>query len=168
MNHYIGYVLGRIIDRKDLKEIVKIWRAEEKVVVFTNGCFDILHRGHVEYLSKAKALGDILILGLNSDKSVKKLKGADRPFVTEKDRAYILSQLVPVDAVSVFEEETPLKLIKLVMPDVLVKGGDYTPDTIVGRKEVEENGGTVVAIPLVEGRSTTGLIDRIRNAAIEY
>jgi D-beta-D-heptose 7-phosphate kinase/D-beta-D-heptose 1-phosphate adenosyltransferase len=145
-------------------DAVEKWRAEEKVIVFTNGCFDIIHRGHVDYLAKAKSMGDILVLGLNSDKSVKKLKGAGRPFVGEKDRAIVLSQLVPVDAVSVFEEETPLKLIKLVMPDILAKGGDYTPDTIVGRKEVEHYGGTVVAIPLVEGRSTTGLIEKIRNS----
>ena len=159
--------MGEIINRSDLDEAVKKWRADEKVIVFTNGCFDIIHRGHVEYLSKAKSLGDILILGLNSDKSVEKLKGEGRPFVSEKDRAFILSQLVPVDAVSVFEEETPLDLIKLVMPDVLVKGGDYTPDTIVGRKEVEKSGGTVVAIPLVQGRSTTGLIEKIRNTKPE-
>ena len=159
--------MGEIIKKSDLKEAVRKWRSEEKVVVFTNGCFDIIHRGHVEYLSKAKSLGDILILGLNSDNSVRKLKGANRPYVPEKDRAYILSQLIPVDAVSVFEEETPLKLIKLVMPNVLVKGGDYTPDTIVGRKEVEDNGGTVVAIPLVEGRSTSGLIEKIRNSKPE-
>jgi len=159
--------LGKIINRSDLDEAVKKWRVDEKVIVFTNGCFDIIHRGHVEYLSKAKSLGDILILGLNSDKSVEKLKGEGRPFVSEKDRAFILSQLIPVDAVSVFEEETPLDLIKLVMPDVLVKGGDYTPDTIVGRKEVEKSGGTVVAIPLVQGRSTTGLIEKIRNTKPE-
>ena len=156
--------MGRIFNRDNLSEIVKRWRTEEKVIVFTNGCFDIIHRGHVEYLAKAKNLGDVLILGLNSDKSVERLKGVGRPFVSEKDRAYILSQLVPVDAVSVFDEETPLNLIKLVMPDVLVKGGDYTPDNIVGRKEVVENGGTVVAIPLVKGLSTTGLIEKIRNS----
>jgi len=159
--------LGTIFNRSDLVDAVEKWRAEEKVVVFTNGCFDIIHRGHVDYLAKAKSMGDILVLGLNSDQSVKKLKGTGRPFVSEKDRAFILSQLIPVDAVSVFGEETPLNLIKLVMPDILVKGGDYTPDTIVGRKEVEQNGGTVVAIPLLEGRSTTDLIDKIRNSKTE-
>jgi D-beta-D-heptose 7-phosphate kinase/D-beta-D-heptose 1-phosphate adenosyltransferase len=159
--------LGRIYKKTELKDALEKWRAEEKVIVFTNGCFDVIHRGHVEYLSKAKTLGDILILGLNSDKSVKKLKGGHRPYVTEKDRAYIMSQLVPVDAVTIFTEETPLKLITQVMPDVLVKGGDYTPDTIVGRKEVEESGGTVVAIPLIQGRSTTGLVEKIRNSKSE-
>jgi D-beta-D-heptose 7-phosphate kinase/D-beta-D-heptose 1-phosphate adenosyltransferase len=167
MINFIRFVLGRIIKQSELSEAVNKWRAEEKVIVFTNGCFDIIHRGHVEYLNKAKSLGDILILGLNSDDSVRKLKGVNRPYVPEKDRAYILSQLIPVDAVAVFEEETPLKIIKLVMPDVLVKGGDYTPDTIVGRKEVEENGGNVVAIPLVEGRSTSGLIEKIRSSKPE-
>ena len=167
MKNSIRCVLGKIINRSDLYEAVKKWRVEEKVIVFTNGCFDIIHRGHVEYLCKAKSLGDVLILGLNSDQSVKKLKGEGRPFVSEKDRAYILSQLVPVDVVSVFEEETPLNLIKLVVPDVLVKGGDYTHDTIVGSNEVEESGGTVVAIPLVQGRSTTGLIEKIRKTKPE-
>jgi D-beta-D-heptose 7-phosphate kinase/D-beta-D-heptose 1-phosphate adenosyltransferase len=167
MKNFIRCVLGKIINSSDMAEAVKKWRAEEKSIVFTNGCFDIIHRGHVEYLSRAKSLGDILILGVNSDLSVKKLKGEGRPFVPEKDRVYILSKLIPVDAVSVFEEETPLNLIKLVMPDVLVKGGDYTADTIVGRDEVEENGGTVVAIPLVHGRSTTGLIEKIRKTKPE-
>jgi D-beta-D-heptose 7-phosphate kinase/D-beta-D-heptose 1-phosphate adenosyltransferase len=167
MKNFIRFVLGRIINRSDLGKAVNQWRAEEKVIVFTNGCFDILHRGHVEYLCKAKSLGDILIVGLNSDKSVKKLKGKGRPYVSEEDRAFIMSQLVPVDAVSVFGEETPLYLIKLVMPDVLVKGGDYTPDTIVGKDEVEKNGGKVIVIPFVKDRSTSGLIERIKNAKIE-
>lgn len=167
MTNYTRYALGKIYNRSDLIDAVEKWRAEEKNIVFTNGCFDIIHRGHVEYLSKAKSMGDILVLGLNSDQSVKKLKGHKRPYVSEKDRAYILSQLVPVDAVTIFGEETPLKLIKLVMPDILVKGGDYSIDTIVGSKEVEESGGSVVAIPLVEGRSTTGLIEKIKNSTSE-
>lgn len=167
MKNFIRCVLGRIINRSDLGEAVNKWRAEEKVIVFTNGCFDILHRGHVEYLCEAKTLGDILIVGLNSDQSVKKLKGTGRPYVSEKDRAFIMSQLIPVDAVSVFGEETPLNLIKLVMPDVLAKGGDYTLDTIVGKDEVEQNGGKVIAIPLVKGRSTSSLIERIKNTKIE-
>jgi D-beta-D-heptose 7-phosphate kinase/D-beta-D-heptose 1-phosphate adenosyltransferase len=159
--------LGKIYNSSELSEAVQKWRADEKVIVFTNGCFDIIHRGHVEYLSKAKSLGDILILGLNSDKSVKMLKGEDRPFVPEKDRAFILSQLLAIDAVSVFDEETPLNMIKRVLPDVLVKGGDYTPDTIVGKDEVELNGGTVVAIPLIQGKSTSGLIEKIRKSKSE-
>jgi len=156
--------LGKIFNKNDLSDAVEKWHANGKIIVFTNGCFDIIHRGHVEYLTKAKNMGDVLVLGLNSDQSVKKLKGAGRPYVSENDRAYILSQLISVDAVSVFEEETPLNLIKLVKPDVLVKGGDYSLDTIVGKKEVEQSGGTVIAIPLVEGRSTTGLIEKIRSS----
>ena len=155
--------MGKIYNKNDLISAVMRWRADNKIIVFTNGCFDIIHRGHVEYLAKAKSMGDVLILGLNSDNSVKKLKGPGRPYVTQSDRAYILSQLIPIDAVCIFEEETPLNLIKFVKPDVLVKGGDYTPDAIVGKKEVEQNGGTVVAIPLVKGRSTTGLIEKIKN-----
>ena len=112
-------------------------------------------------------MGDILVIGLNSDQSVRKLKGAGRPYVSENDRAYILSQLIPVDVVSIFEEETPLNLINLIKPDVLVKGGDYSIDNIVGKNEVEHNGGTVIAIPLVEGKSTTGLIEKIKNTKPE-
>ena len=162
MKNYIGHALNKILKKNELSEVVDRWRSEEKVIVFTNGCFDIIHRGHVEYLAKAKKIGDILVLGLNSDQSVRKLKGEGRPFVSENDRAYILSHLIPVDAVSIFDEDTPLSLIELVKPDVLVKGGDYSLDAIVGKDEVEQYGGTVVAIPLVEGRSTTGLIERIR------
>lgn len=155
--------MGKIYNNKDLSEAVEKWRSEEKVIVFTNGCFDIIHRGHVEYIADAKKMGDILVLGLNSDESVKDLKGTGRPFVSQDDRAYILAQLIPVDAVAIFEEETPLNLIKLVKPDVLVKGGDYSMNEIVGKHEVEEDGGTVIAIPLVKGKSTTGLIEKIRN-----
>ena len=168
MKNYTGYALGRILSQNDLKDAVQKWHSEKKVVVFTNGCFDIIHRGHVEYLVQAKKMGDILIVGLNSDTSVKKLKGSDRPYVAEHDRAYILSQLRPVDAVSIFEEETPLNLIKLVSPDVLVKGGDYSLKNIVGRKEVEHRGGNVVAIPLIKGRSTTELIEKIRKPQHKY
>ena len=152
--------MGKIINRSDLDEAVKKWRADEKVIVFTNGCFDIIHRGHVEYLSKAKSLGDILILGLNSDKSVEKLKGEGRPFVSEKDRAFILSQLVPVDAVSVFEEETPLDLIKLVMPDVLVKGGDYTEE-ILEKTVVEAHGGKISIVSFKDCYYTTQIKNKI-------
>jgi rfaE bifunctional protein nucleotidyltransferase chain/domain len=160
--------LGRILNRDELRNAVKKWHSETKVIVFTNGCFDIIHRGHVEYLVHAKKMGDILIVGLNSDTSVKKLKGPDRPYVAEHDRAYILSQLRPVDAVSIFAEETPLNLIKLVNPDVLVKGGDYSLKNIIGKKEVEHRGGNVVTIPLIRGRSTTELIEKIRKPQHEH
>ena len=167
MKNYIEYALGKIFNINELRDAIEKWRSEDKVIVFTNGCFDIIHRGHIEYIANAKKMGDILVLGLNSDQSVKMLKGPDRPYVSQSDRAYILSQLIPVDAVSIFEEDTPLKLIKLVKPDVLVKGGDYSLDEIVGKNVVEKYGGNVVAIPLVEGKSTTGLIEKIRNSISE-
>lgn len=137
-------------------------KSKEIKVVFTNGCFDLLHRGHVEYLEQAKSFGDLLFVGLNSDASVRRLKGANRPFVPESDRAYILSRLEAVDIVCIFEEDTPFELVSRVKPDILVKGGDYQIHEIIGRDIVEHLGGHVVTIPLVEGRSSTNLIDKIR------
>ena len=157
--------MGRVLDWTALEFELKKWRSSGKIIVFTNGCFDILHRGHVEYLNQAKKLGDVLIIGLNSDQSVKLLKGQDRPFVSEEDRAYILSQLLSVDVVTIFKEETPYNLIDLVKPNILVKGADYTPDQIVGKDIVEKNGGRVIPITLIEGKSTTGLIERIRSSS---
>ena len=154
--------MGKVFDRTALIEAVNMWRSQGKVIVFTNGCFDILHRGHVEYLNDAKGLGDLLVLGLNSDLSVSRLKGPDRPVVSEDDRAFILSQLISVDAVYVFDEDTPIPLLEVLMPDILVKGGDYSLDQVVGREVVEKNGGKVVTIPLVKGRSTTDLIGKIQ------
>jgi len=150
--NYTGCALGRVLNWTELETDLINWRSSGKIIVFTNGCFDLLHRGHVEYLNKAKKLGDILILGLNSDQSVRLLKGPDRPFVSEEDRAYILSQLLSVDVVTLFEEETPYNLINLVKPNILVKGADYSPDKIIGRDIVEKNGGRVIPITLVEGR----------------
>ena len=126
--------------------------------VFTNGCFDLIHGGHVTYLQKAKALGDVLFLGLNSDDSVHRLKGQGRPVLSVKDRATVLAGLTAVDHICVFEEDTPINLIKTLMPDTLVKGGDYTLDLIVGRDEVEAGGGRVVTVPLVEGSSTSDIV----------
>lgn len=132
-------------------------------VVFTNGVFDILHRGHVEYLFAARALGDALVVGLNTDESVRRLgKGADRPLNREEDRALVLAGLACVDAVTLFGEDTPHALITALVPDVLVKGGDYTIDTIVGADEVMAAGGRVEVIPLVPGRSTTSILERAR------
>lgn len=131
-------------------------------IVFTNGCFDILHRGHVEYLAHARSLGDRLVVGLNSDDSVRRLKGPTRPLNGEEDRALVLAALEVVDAVTIFDEDTPLELIAALLPDVLVKGGDYRPDTIVGADEVVAAGGRVVVSRLVPGLSTTGLIERSR------
>jgi len=130
-------------------------------VVFTNGCFDILHRGHVDYLQKARALGDCLIVGLNSDASVTRLKGPGRPLMPQEDRAFILEGLWAVDYITVFDEDTPQNLISALHPDVLVKGGDYQPEEIVGREIVEAAGGRVVTIPLVPNRSTSLLIRKL-------
>jgi len=136
-------------------------KKDGKRVVFTNGCFDILHRGHVEYLEKAKKLGDILIVGLNSDQSVKKIKGDERPIVGQDDRAFVLSALSCVDYVCIFEEETPEELIRKIVPDVLVKGADWEKEDIVGKDIVERNGGQVITIPEVEGKSTRKIIQTI-------
>lgn len=135
-------------------------RAEE-TVVFTNGCFDILHRGHVEYLHAARSLGDLLVVGLNTDDSVRRLKGAARPLNTQDDRAIVLAGLAAVDAVILFDDDTPLTLITGLLPDILVKGGDYAADDVVGAPEVRAAGGRVVIAPLVPGRSTSSLLDRI-------
>ena len=132
-----------------------------KKIVFTNGCFDIIHRGHVHYLNEAKLLGDLLILGLNSDRSVKTLKGPSRPINTEEDRMFVLENLNSVDFVEIFNEDTPLELIKRIAPDVLVKGGDYTIEDIVGSKEVLSRGGLVKVLSFVQGQSTTNIIEKI-------
>lgn len=137
------------------------WKQDGKKVVFTNGVFDILHRGHVEYLSKAKALGDVLIIGLNTDASVKRNKGPLRPIVQEQDRAFVLSSLACVDAVCLFDEDVPFNIISALLPDVLVKGADYTLDTIVGRDVVEGSGGVVKTIEFVPDRSTSGIVETI-------
>lgn len=133
-----------------------------KKVVFTNGCFDILHVGHIRYLQEAAKLGDILVIGLNSDDSVRRLKGSERPINNEKERAEMLCALVFVDYVAIFCEEAPLKLIQKIVPDVLVKGGDYKPEEVVGKDYIEEHGGVLKLIPFVEGKSTTNIIDKIR------
>lgn len=153
----------KIKSRAELAQMRGQWEKEEKKVVFTNGCFDILHRGHAEYLQKAKTLGDVLIVGINSDASVRRLKGAPRPLVPQEDRAFVVAALAAVDFVSIFEEDTPLALIQALQPDILVKGGDYRVEDIVGREVVENRGGKVLTIPLVPNRSTTDLVARIRS-----
>jgi len=130
--------------------------------VFTNGCFDLLHRGHVDYLVRARSLGDVLVVGVNTDASVRRLKGSGRPVTTEEDRAIVLAALEAIDAVTLFHEDTPRELIAGLRPDVLVKGGDYTVSEVVGRDEVEAAGGRVVILPLTPGRSTTALLETIR------
>lgn len=141
---------------------IAAWRVVDKTIAFTNGCFDILHEGHIFSLSQAAKEADYLVVGVNSDTSTKRLKGPDRPINHEYSRALLLASLVMVDAVVIFEEDTPLELITAVQPDVLVKGGDYTIDQIVGSKEVMANGGRVVINPIVEGFSSTGIIEQIK------
>jgi len=139
------------------------WRAcAPGRVVFTNGVFDLLHPGHVDVLTRARRCGDALIVGLNSDASVRRLKGPERPVRSEAERAYVLAALEAVDAVVLFEEDTPLRLVVALEPDVIVKGGDYTPDTIVGASEVRTRGGEVVVVPLTPGQSTTSIIEKLR------
>lgn len=144
-------------------DVLRTWRrAQRGKVVFTNGVFDLLHPGHVDVLVGARHAGDAMIVALNSDTSVKRLKGPSRPIRTEAERAYVIAALEVVDAVAIFEEDTPLELIQAVAPDVLVKGGDYTPETIVGAKEVSGWGGDVVVIPLTPNQSTTAIIEQLR------
>ncbi len=150
----------KILSWDQLDSWVAYWRFLEQRIVFTNGCFDILHLGHVQYLEQAAQLGDVLVVGLNSDESVRHLKGPKRPLQPAYARARILAALEFVEAVVIFEEDTPLRLIEKIMPDVLVKGGDYTPETVVGASFVKARGGEVVLLPLVEGFSTTALIER--------
>ena len=157
-------IKNRILDRQELiKEVVRL-RLKSKTIAFTNGVFDILHEGHIAVLSKAASFADVLIVGLNSDASVKNIKGEDRPVNNENSRALILASLIMVDNVAMFEEDTPIEIIKLIQPDVLVKGGDYTLDTIVGAKEVMANGGRVEIVPLMEGFSTTTIIKKISSS----
>lgn len=152
-----------LISSKNLKNLLIEAKSQNKKIVFTNGCFDIIHAGHVFYLNEAKKLGDILVIGLNSDDSVKRLKGETRPINSQNDRAVVLSALKSVDYVVYFEEDTPLELISLLKPDILVKGGDYQIDNIVGADIVRSNGGSIVTISFVEGKSTTNIINKMKN-----
>jgi len=151
----------KIKKREELCRSVEALRAKGKRMVFTNGCFDLLHVGHIRYLEQAKALGDILIVGINSDRSVQALKGPLRPILPVEDRAEILSGLGCIDYITVFDEPTPLELITLLKPQVLVKGGDWTKEAVVGSEVVEGLGGKVVLLPFVEGSSTSNLIETI-------
>ncbi|HSH70011.1 MAG TPA: D-glycero-beta-D-manno-heptose 1-phosphate adenylyltransferase [Deferrisomatales bacterium] len=151
----------KIVDAREAVRAAAERRSRGERLVFTNGCFDILHPGHVRYLQQARSLGEMLLVGLNSDASVRRLKGPERPVVCESDRATVLAALESVDYVVVFEEDTPLSLIRSVLPDVLVKGGDWALEQIVGREVVEARGGKVLSIPFVAGHSTSGVIERI-------
>jgi rfaE bifunctional protein nucleotidyltransferase chain/domain len=163
MDHLNNIQAKIVMDRTDLEFALAIWRFKNQKLVFTNGCFDIIHRGHVEYLAKAASLGDQLIIGLNTDASVKRLKGMTRPLQDENSRALVLASFSFISKVVLFDEDTPYELIKLIRPDILVKGGDYKAEEIVGYDIVKSNGGEVITIDLVEGHSTTSIISRFTN-----
>lgn len=154
--------MHKIVSREHLKEQLQKLRQEGKAIVFTNGCFDILHVGHVRYLREAKKLGDVLVLALNSDASVRTIKGEKRPLVPEEERADIMASLACIDYVVIFSEPTPQELIEYLQPDILVKGGDWTEDAIAGADFVKAAGGRVVTIPLTVGKSTTNIVEKIR------
>lgn len=154
--------MSNIKSRKEIKEIRTQLKKEGKKVVFTNGCFDLIHSGHVDYLIKAREMGDVLILGLNTDSSVKKIKGDKRPILKQDERAFILSNLKPVDYVTFFEEDTPAEIINDLIPDILVKGADWAIDKIVGREVVEANGGEVKTVQFVNDQSTSKIIKIIK------
>lgn len=158
----IDAMYKKVVTVEEAKTIIYGWKLLGKTCAFTNGCFDILHQGHIFSLGQAAKEADFLIVGLNSDASVQRLKGPTRPINNNESRAIVISNLAIVDLVVVFEEDTPLELIKALMPDVLVKGGDYTLEEIVGAKEVVAAGGKVIINPIVEGYSTTGLIEKIK------
>lgn len=159
---FVDGIEKKIMTVDQAKAMISAWRVTGKTVSFTNGCFDILHPGHLFSIGQAAKEADYLIVGLNSDASVKRLKGPERPINSTESRALVIANLVMVDAVVVFEEDTPYELITNLLPDVLVKGGDYTIETIVGAKEVIANGGKVIINPIVEGFSTTNIIEKIK------
>lgn len=158
----ISYIPDKIYSAEHLKQLIAAWKVKGKTVAFTNGCFDILHEGHIFSFCQAAKEADYLIVALNTDESVKRLKGPSRPVNNQNSRALLVASLVMVDAVVLFEEDTPLNIIQTLMPDVLVKGGDYTIETIVGAKEVIANGGRVVINPIIQGFSTTGMIEKLK------
>ncbi len=152
---------GKIKTVQELQPLLAILRSAGKKIVFTNGCFDLIHTGHTRYLAKAKSFGDVLVVAVNSDASVRKIKGKKRPLTAEADRMEVLSSLESVDFVTVFSEPDPHRIISELQPDVLVKGGDWSVDQIIGREVVEARGGKVMTVPYLEGASTTGIIDKI-------
>jgi len=154
----------KIVSLSELKDLTDSWKAEGKKIVFTNGCFDLLHAGHVAYLSEAADLGDKLIVGLNSDQSVSCIKGPQRPVNSESTRSTLLASMFFIDAVVLFGDDTPLELIKTVLPDILVKGGDYTVESIVGAKETIANGGKVEVLSFLPGFSSTAIIEKIKRS----
>jgi len=156
--------MGKILSQEELVQTTAREKRAGRSIVFTNGCFDLLHPGHVRCLADARALGDLLVVAVNSDRSVRGNKGPERPLVSEQDRAEVIAALASVDYVTIFDEPTPRELIARVLPSVLVKGADWALDQVAGREEVEAAGGRVVSIPLASGYSTTNLVKRIRNS----
>lgn len=154
--------MNKIKNLPALKKTLGALRKQNKKIVFTNGCFDLIHRGHIEYLKKARQMGDLLVVGLNSDASVRRLKGPKRPLTKQSDRAVVLAALEPVDFVIIFHEDTPLGLIKEIRPDVLVKGADWDKDSVVGKDIVKSYGGAVKLIKFLKGYSTTGILKKIK------
>lgn len=158
----VQFLRSKIYSSVEMQRELERWHMKNKTIAFTNGVFDILHEGHIASLSQAASYAEILVVGLNSDASVKRLKGESRPVNDEHSRAMVLASLVMVDAVIIFEEDTPLELIKMIMPDVLVKGGDYSIEQIAGSKEVISNGGKVILADIKEGFSTTNIIEKMK------
>lgn len=161
---HLKKIKNKILPLNSLKSKISEWQKDGNKIVFTNGCFDVLHRGHVEVLAQTANLGDKLIVGLNSDISIQILKGKDRPILDEKSRAILLAALSFVDAVIFFSEETPINIIRALKPDILAKGGDYKIDTIVGNEIIKENGGEVVLVPFLDGFSSTDIINKIKES----
>jgi len=155
---------SKIVNWDQAQKLCEEWRSNDEAIVFTNGIFDLLHKGHVQYLEQAAQLGDHLILGLNSDDSTTRLKGPKRPINTQDSRAFVIAAMGCVDAVVIFDEDTPAELIRLLSPDFLVKGGDYDPDKIVGAGHVRASGGKVVVLQFLEGYSTTSIEEKIKNS----
>lgn len=160
---YLEVIKSKILTKEELGRFLSLCRFQKKKVVFTNGCFDILHLGHIDYLSKAKDLGDKLVIGLNTDASIRRIKGESRPVTDETSRSVALAALQFVDAVVFFDEDTPKELIDFVKPDILIKGSDYKEEDIVGYDTVKSSGGEIKTIDLVEGYSTSNIIDKIKN-----
>lgn len=159
----INHIEQKLHSPSSLQNALSIMRFKQKKIVFTNGCFDLVHLGHVDYLAKAAALGDVLVIGLNSDSSIKKIKGPERPVMNEHARRMLLASFEFVDAVVLFDEDTPYELIKLVQPDILVKGSDYKPEDVVGYDIVSAKGGSIMTIDFVEGYSTSSIISKLRS-----